>query len=245
MIFMVNRKPLGGKAYGSIPHLIGSRKGPKDCGLHVGQHKICTEKTRDKHDTIIVTEKLDGSNCSVFLKENVLYPLTRAGYIANTSPFRQHHHFHDYVLRNEQRFRSVLNEGERIVGEWCVQAHGTLYNFTNVEPFFVFDIFTSDNKRLLYSNFLIQIGERFNRPAILSIGCPKPIEEMLVTCEYMKYPCKKQEGVVYRVERKERVDFLAKYVRPDKEDGKYLNKGQEVWNVGVENYLTLSQIKEV
>ena len=30
------------------------------------------------------------------------------------------------------------------------------------------------------------------------------------------------EGVVYRVERKGKVDFLAKWVRPDKDDGKYL-----------------------
>jgi hypothetical protein len=41
------------------------------------------------------------------------------------------------------------------------------------------------------------------------------------------------EGVVYRIERHGRVDFLAKYVRPDKTDGCYLPEisGQEaVWN---------------
>jgi hypothetical protein len=32
----------------------------------------------------------------------------------------------------------------------------------------------------------------------------------------------KVEGVVYRVERKGKVDFLCKYVRPDKKDGCYL-----------------------
>ena len=30
------------------------------------------------------------------------------------------------------------------------------------------------------------------------------------------------EGVVYRVQRKGEIDFLAKYVRPDKVDGCYL-----------------------
>ena len=43
-------KPLGGKAYGSIPHLIGSRVGPGDHHCHEGQARIATEKVRDKHD---------------------------------------------------------------------------------------------------------------------------------------------------------------------------------------------------
>ena len=41
------------------------------------------------------------------------------------------------------------------------------------------------------------------------------------------------EGAVWRVERKDTVDFLVKYVRPDKVDGSYLDSvtGQEpVWN---------------
>ena len=36
------------------------------------------------------------------------------------------------------------------------------------------------------------------------------------------------EGVVWRCERKGKVDFLCKWVRPDKINGKYLN--EEVWN---------------
>ena len=58
----MSRKPLGGKSYGSIPHLLGSRRGPTDRGCNDGQHRICCERTRDKRDRIIVTEKLDGSN---------------------------------------------------------------------------------------------------------------------------------------------------------------------------------------
>lgn len=41
------------------------------------------------------------------------------------------------------------------------------------------------------------------------------------------------EGVVYRVERRGQVEFLAKYVLPDKVDGRYFPEisGQpEVWN---------------
>ena len=42
-------KPLGQKAYGSIPHLHGSRRGPADKGVNEGQHRICCERRRDKH----------------------------------------------------------------------------------------------------------------------------------------------------------------------------------------------------
>ena len=43
----------------------------------------------------------------------------------------------------------------------------------------------------------------------------------------------KVEGAVWRVERKESFDFLAKYVRPNKSDGIYLPEvsGKEaIWN---------------
>ena len=55
-------KPLNRKSYGSIPHLLGSKLGATDKYVHEGQHRIMTEKTRDKHDHVIVNEKYDGSN---------------------------------------------------------------------------------------------------------------------------------------------------------------------------------------
>ena len=49
-----NTKPLGGKNYGSIAHLPGSRMGPGDHSCPVGQERICNEKARDKLDLIVV-----------------------------------------------------------------------------------------------------------------------------------------------------------------------------------------------
>lgn len=86
-----SRKPLGRKSYGSIGHLPNSRLGPSDSCVTDGQAKICTSKARDKHDTIIVQEKLDGSNVGVVLLNGEIIPLSRAGYHARTSPFEQHH----------------------------------------------------------------------------------------------------------------------------------------------------------
>ena len=73
---MNREKPLGRKAYGSIPHLPNSRIGPGDHKCHEGQERIATVKSRNKHDVIIVQEKLDGSNVAVALKDGIILPFS-------------------------------------------------------------------------------------------------------------------------------------------------------------------------
>lgn len=232
-----NIKPLGKKAYGSTPHLIGSRKGPVDIGVHEGQHRICCEKTRDKHDRIIVTEKLDGSCCSIAKKDGRIYALTRAGYEAKTSPFEQHHIFSDWVDNGPYpgwKWDDFLNDGERVVGEWLAQAHGTRYNIDTI-PFVVFSIIIGD-KRLPWD-------EVYGRCDFSDIPTPRIIHDGRSPCSIEKVmdaiqvsghgAIDKVEGAVWRVERKGEVDFLAKYVRHDKVDGCYLPEitgCDPVWN---------------
>src|SRR5438552_14984978 len=121
---LMQEKPLGGRAYGHIPHLPGSRMGPGDHHCHQGQAQICTTRARDRYDLIIVQEKLDGSCVSVARIEGTIVPLTRAGYRAETSLYKQHHLFAHWVYENADRFLSILAEGERLCGEWLAQAHG-------------------------------------------------------------------------------------------------------------------------
>lgn len=227
-------KPLGRKAYGSIGHLPNSRLGPSDSCVTDGQYRICCEKRRDNKDIIIVQEKLDGSNVAVALKDDVIYPLTRAGYVANTSPYKQHHLFYDWVMEREYQFRMVLNEGERISGEWLAQAHGTLYNIQGEQDLFQpFDIFTPDNKRVNFATFTDRIGLIFDTPELLSLGDVIGVEDAMAIHKDNHSGADELEGVVYRVERNGEVDFLAKWVRPDKIDGKYLESvtgKPPVWN---------------
>jgi len=228
-----SRKPLGRKSCGSIGHLPNSRLGPSDSCVTEGQAKICTVKARDKHDTIIVQEKLDGSNVGVALLNGEIIPLSRAGYHARTSPFEQHHLFADWVAKHENRFRSVLMEGERICGEWLAQAHGTIYSLgSQYEPFAAFDIMRGAN-RITFNELQDRVFDVFDMPALLNWGEPVSVEYALRQHQGYGVPCDEIEGVVYRVERQGKVDFLAKYVRPDKVDGKYLESvtGQSnVWN---------------
>lgn len=235
-------KPLGKKNYGSIAHLIGSKLGPGDHTIHQGQHNICTVKTRDKHDFIIVQEKYDGSNVGIANIDGGIFALTRRGYLAETSPFEQHHYFAKWVEANKSRFAAVVNPGDRLCGEWLLQAHGVTYQI-ETEPFIAFDYF-QNSERITTSdltNYLRPVG--FTTPRIVAIGWePRPIELMLrrlnVKTRHPVISNGYPEGLIYRVERNGRVDFLAKYVRNDFEPGIYLPEisgNDPVWNFNISN----------
>jgi hypothetical protein len=226
-------KPLGQKAYGSIPHLPGSRLGPGDHHCHAGQAAIATEKARDKHDTLIVQEKLDGSCCAVAKVEGKIFALGRAGYLAEFSEYPVHHAFAKYVKENEERFRWMLNDGERVVGEYLGMAVGTRYKL-NHEPFVPFDLM-SGNYRFPYWKLdqLVSLYD-FPAPKVVSYGPPVAVKKAMELLGNGGHGAiDPVEGVIYRVERNGQIDFLTKYVRHDKVDGKYFpenNNGVITWN---------------
>ncbi len=228
-------KPLGIKNYGSIPHLPNSRMGPSDHSCHEGQARIATEKARDRHDVVIIQEKLDGSNVGVAKIDGQIVPLSRAGYRAETSKYIQHHMFANWVMNPKQwkRFDRLLNDGERVVGEWLAQAHGTRYELIH-EPFVAFDIMLG-TERMKYDDFSLCIEGYFPTPFTLETRHPRTVEDVMSDLgEYGRHGALDPiEGAVWRVERRGTVDFLVKYVRPDKQDGKYLEAvsgGDPVWN---------------
>jgi hypothetical protein len=217
-------KPLGQKSYGSIPHLIGSRLGEGDHHASPGQVEIATKTTRDKWDLIIVQEKLDGGNVGIAKINGEILALSRAGYLANTSPYKTHHAFALYVERNNKRFEELLKENERLCGEWLLTAVGTKYNLPH-EPFVPFDLMTG-MERLPYHDFLPRVSRfDFVTPRIIHIGQPITIKDAEKVLNNSTHGAVDPvEGAVWRVERKGVVDFLVKYVRSFKEDGKYLKE---------------------
>lgn len=226
-------KPLGRRAYGSIGHLPNSRMGPGDHKCPDGYQTICCIKARDKQDVVIVQEKLDGSCCAVAKVKGAIVPLGRAGWPANTSPYEQHRLFHDWVIERKQLFDGLLDDGERIVGEWLAQAHGTRYRLWHA-PFVAFDLMR-EGTRLPYAEFYGRVSHALTIPWCINYGGPMPIEEAMYYVQMKNHhgALDTIEGVVYRVERHGKVDFLAKYVRPDKMDGFYLPEvsGKDaVWN---------------
>jgi hypothetical protein len=214
-------KPLGRKAYGSIPHLPKSRLGPGDHFIHPGQQTILTEKARDRHDRIIVTEKLDGSCMSVARKDGQILALARSGYLAQSSPYEHLQHFAVWVRENERRFAGI-EEGQRLCGEWISMAHGTIYEDVRV-PFVPFDLM-AEEKRLPIDQMLDVSSKAELRPAtIISDGEPLSVQKALIAIAAGGFhgALDQVEGCVWRCERKGEFDFIAKYVRHEKQDGKY------------------------
>lgn len=246
-MFVKNTKPLGIKNYGSIAHLPNSRMGAGDHHCDPGQARIATEKARDRHDRIVIQEKLDGSNVGVTRIDDKIFALTRAGYTADTSPYLQHWKFQNWVNAHQDRFMAVLRNGERLVGEWLIQAHGTRYELQH-EPFVAFDLMKG-KERTVHDEFLerIKIGD-FVAPKIIHVGEPRSIERVLQELGKFGHhgAIDEIEGAVWRVERNELidkrkggerrwiVDFLVKFVRPEKKDGIFLpeiSSNKEIWNL--------------
>lgn len=248
MIEKLERKPLGIKSYGTIPLLPNSRITPADKHCHEGQARIATERPRDRHDEVIVQEKLDGSNVGIALIYGCIVAITRAGYLARTSPFEQHWHFANWVDAYKDRFLAVLNEGERLCGEWLMQAHGTRYALKH-EPFVVFDIMR-EHYRLPYTEFEIRVKRgHFVIPHVIHKGSPISVNVALNSLGEYGYhgAIDEVEGVVWRVQSRGEVDFLVKYVKPYKEDGIYLpeiSNKEAIWNWYPSGY-QLSQTAKV
>gem|GEM_PF-311422 len=232
-------KPLGGKSYGHVPHLPGSRLGVGDHKISPGQARILTEKLRDKHDRIFVREKLDGSNVGVARVNGEIIPLGRSGYRAVSSQYDQHRFFHLWVMEHLALFE-FLNDGERVCGEWLAQAHGTRYELTH-EPFVVFDLMRGDERALNEELEARVIGAGLLLPTLLHSGGPLSIADAMKALEGEPGDRRNGfhgaidpvEGAVWRVERQGKVDFLGKYVRTDKADGKYLPEisgGEAIWH---------------
>ncbi len=228
-------KPLNAKAYGSIGHLPNSRLGLGDWHVHEGQARICTAKPR-KGDRVIVTEKLDGACMAVANVDGEIVALTRSGYRASDGIYRHLRAFHLWVEYNRSKF-NALRPGERICGEWLVMAHGTMFNPRHpyFAPFIAFDLIRGKD-RVLRDEFRAFVEANGIAEAMVLSDGPvgysvEQADINLGACGY--HGAEKAEGAVWRVERENSVDFLAKYVRADKQDGRYFaqNTGEDVWIV--------------
>lgn len=232
-------KPLNRKNYGSIPHLLGSKLGATDKYVHKGQHRIMTEKTRDKHDYVIVTEKYDGSNVGITKVNGKILAITRSGYLAETSPYTQHHYFAKWVEMQGNRF-DFIGENERIAGEWMMCAHGIKYDVLK-DPFVAFDYFTANNERMLYSDLISKTANaEIETPRIIFHGhnafrLDWALEELNGNKHRQNIIAHENpEGLVYRVERKGKFDYAAKFVRQDHNCGIYIIDVAEAdltWNL--------------
>ncbi len=90
------------------------------------------------------------------------------------------------------------------------------------------------DKRLTHQKFTRRVlAYDFVVPRLINYGKPMSHKDILKRLEPSGHGAiEPVEGYVCRVERRGEVDFLAKWVRADKEDGKYFieKHGKDVWN---------------
>lgn len=224
-------KPLGCCNYQPILLLHGSRKGMGDRYLQGKRENLGTKKTLGISQAVFVTEKLDGSNVGVVRTasenggESTLTCITRVGILCKSSIYIQHQEFAKWVATPEvtERFMKVLKDGERLVGEWMWQAHGTKYDLPH-EPFVAIDLIGADRVRPTYIELITRIGSLFTMPHILHIGPPISIEDVMSKLGEKGFHGAQElaEGAVWRIEIDGKYLYQAKYLRHEKKDGKYL-----------------------
>lgn len=233
------------RSYDNILHLPNSKMSDGGSYCTEEQAKMVCEKKVYEQDIIIVQEKLDGSNVAVTKIDNNLICLTKNGSNAKKSLSKEHQLFYWWVKQNYSRFNEILNEGEKICGEWLVQAHGTKYSL-NHEPFVVIDLMVN-NKRLLFKDVFNRLNGKFVLPSIISIGEPISINKALKKLgKYGLHNAKEEaEGIIWRLEREGQVKFICKYVKHNKEKEKYLSQNKEeiVWNK--KNFDLLEETKDL
>lgn len=180
-------------------------------------------------DRIIVQEKIDGSCVSVANIDGEIVALTRSGYRCQDVTYEHLRLFEHYVEECKDALIKLLQPNERLVGEWLPMAHGTEYdpNHPDFSLFTAFDIFR-DDKRILFDEFKERVDNCAIRRAyaLHDDSVALSVEDALdILGEFGFHGAIEQiEGAVWRVEREGRVDFLAKFVRHDKIDGKYFNQ---------------------
>lgn len=213
--------------YPSIPHLPNSKLGKDDKGIHAGMAQYCESKYRD-NTKIIVTEKVDGSNVSIYRDPELgIVALSRGGYLAKYSNYEHHINFARYVdklfssISIKSNLDTILPIGERVVFEDLTTPHGTIYK--NAPKLLLIDWKTSNGRKLWneYNNFL-------GIPKVKTIyeGClPVPVDTIRKTMPKKGFYGAKDgyEGLIYRVERNNKFDFIAKWVMQDYQSLKYLN----------------------
>ncbi|MCL2015040.1 MAG: RNA ligase family protein [Defluviitaleaceae bacterium] len=189
------------KSFAPIQHLPGSKMiDADDKLLGAEQVKWLTQRRRTNADMVIVTEKTDGMNAAVLLRDGLLYPLIRKGYDCRANPLFWINEFATFVERNEQRFFAVLKEGERLCGEWLIKTHTLSYKLPH-EPFVAFDII-KDAARLPYLTFRERIAKgNFVAAGLVHLGeaIPTDVALKLLATGYHG-AVGEPEGLVYRYE---------------------------------------------
>lgn len=208
------------RGYGSISHLKGSKMiDDRDKLIGEQEEKWLTVARRNPlTDIVFITEKVDGMNVAVYKRNGKLYPINRFGYDVRTSSRLWQRMFARYVEDNADSLSELLDDGQRLCGEWMIKTHTIPYKLKTA-PFIVFDIIDDRAERMPYFEFRYRVENYgFTPAALIHAGTAMPTGTL-----YKLYLTKKlpschgaaegmAEGYVYKYESAGKYICSAKYV---------------------------------
>lgn len=174
----------------------------------------------DPEDTVIIEEKVDGSNFRIFIKDGNLYFGSRNFTLEENN---------GQWLRCIQYVKNALEgkdltklNGHILFGE-CTNPHTLQYNLDKIPPFLGFDVLTPGGKFLSHKN---EIFSKLGLPVVPCLQYIKVKNITNVTDDWVPkslYGDFQAEGIVFKNYRRQ---TFAKYVRTEfKEENKKLFGG--------------------
>jgi hypothetical protein len=154
----------------------------------------------------------------------LLVALGRDGKLCKNSRNTNRRAFAVWLERNQNRFDWLQNL-ERLACEWLPVAHGTRYAFKH-EPIVALDFFDAVGTRATLQELQQKISNSSLKiPHVLHVGNAISLQAALEKLGTHGFhgALDQSEGLIYRLERTDKLLMLAKYVHHGKIDGVYLS----------------------
>lgn len=107
---------------------------------------------------ISITEKLDGANAQFYINDNVLCLQSRNTIVDKDNTLRG---FYDWVNKNIEPIKHLLNPNYRYFGEWLCQ-HTVQYKKEYYSNFYLFSIWDITTKEYLSDEIVLSEAKRLN-----------------------------------------------------------------------------------
>lgn len=207
--------------YPRTPHLFGS-KGTDD-DKHLGEFDSA-EFLNDP--TLIVEEKLDGTNVGIHLAGDGRLVLQCRGHEITSGMHPQYDLFKQWTVANRHTFENILQDRYILFGEWLYAKHSILYRQLP-HYFFEFDIFDKETESFLtladrlkklegtgiHTVPVVHQGTISSKELLKLIG-PSRFDSVFDN-PYTTHPDNIMEGLYLRTEADGRVSRRGKVVRPE------------------------------
>ena len=188
-------------------------------GLDIRDDKVLTYQECESflNNTIVLEEKVDGSNIGISLSESGELQIQNRGNYILPGSHPQFNLIWDWAYSRISLFKQHITTNFIIFGEWCYAKHSIQY--TSLPDWFIgFDVYDKKNQTFLNTDSRNQLLQRINIEIISTFGkgnySKKDLEKVLTNSKSTYYPGP-IEGIYLRCEDSIKLLKRAKLVNKD------------------------------